>query len=48
VRCDTWYYSTYRTVETERTSENPLQSGSPTPPQRGNGLEGFQQIEAAF
>jgi hypothetical protein len=25
VRCDTWYYSTYRTVETERTSENPLQ-----------------------
>jgi hypothetical protein len=27
VRCDTWYYSTYRTVETEQTSENPLQSG---------------------
>ncbi len=30
VRCDTWYYSTYRTVETERTSENPVQSGTIT------------------
>ena len=28
VRCDTWYYSTYRTVETERTSENPPLTGS--------------------
>jgi len=27
VRCDTWYYSTYRTVETERTSENPPLTG---------------------
>ena len=37
VRCDTWYYSTYCTVETEWTSENPLQSGRnkqiSTPPQ---------------
>ena len=28
VRCDTWYYSTYRTVETERTSENPPLTGT--------------------
>ena len=28
VRCDTWYHSTYRTVETERTSENPPLTGN--------------------